>query len=93
MEATGVHDYTGRIAANVAGLHAEADLAWSYQAPAMEFDDVIADALKPRPPGPNCEGPGFAEPACDCRSAPQAPSLALLALLSLGTARRRRRLS
>ncbi len=84
----GVHSFTGRIAANVAGLHAEVDLAWSYE----ELREN-AEYLEPLRPGPNCEGPGFEEPgACACTSAPQhGPVLACLALLALGTARRRRR--
>ena len=84
----GARDFTGRIAAHVAGLDAEVDLAWTYVVPT---EDV--DILKPLHPGPNCEGPGFDEPgACACTSAPQhGPVLVSLALLALGTARRRRR--
>ncbi len=85
---TGARSYTGRIAAHVAGLEADVDLAWTYAVPS---EDV--NLLKLQQPGPNCEGPGFEEPgACACTSAPQhGPVLVCLALLALGTARRRRR--
>lgn len=91
--ATGARSYTGRIAADVAGLHAEVDLAWTYQAPSGEVDDIFEEALNRERPSPDCEGPGFDEPgACECTSDPRgAPPLALLALVALGTVRRRRR--
>ena len=93
MPVTGARSYTGRITADVAGLHAEVDLAWTYQAPSSEVGGIFEDALNKQRPGPNCEGPGFDEPgACECTSDPRgAPPLALLTLVALGTARRRRR--
>ena len=93
---TGARSYTGRIAAQVADLHAEVDLAWSAEIPPPGgFGDLFAGTFNRPKKNTHCQGPGFADDdaGCGCRSAPPTASLALLALLallSLGTARRRR---
>lgn len=83
----GTRSFTGRIAARVGDLRAEVDLAWTYRA--SRDRDGPFKSLRP---GANCQGPGFPEiGACACTGAPpQAPPLALLAVLALATTRRRR---
>ncbi len=50
------------------------------------FGDGSADKSKP-----DCHGPGFPDAGCGCRSGPRGgAAAALLGLLALGTARRRR---
>lgn len=78
--------YTGRIAAHVGGLSAEAELAWSYQY-RPDLDTPFAAPDAELPPSSLCQGPGFDELTCACDSGPgPRPAFGSLALLSLGTA-------
>ncbi len=92
---SGARSYTGSIAARVANLHSDVDLAWTAEVPPPGgFGDLFAGAFARAKPNPHCQGPGFADVAegCGCRGDPcggEGP--ALLGLLALGTARRRRR--
>lgn len=88
---SGSRDYTGRIAARVGELSAEVELAWTLAAvPPEDLEDLFGDGFADKA-RPDCHGPGFPEEGCACRGgAPDGPAATLLALLALGTARRRR---